>query len=351
MILVVTMNPQASQNEFSGRLFRDQRNSSVALQTIVAAQHLESADRERVDALPGLGDSMAMDVNATSCDSTIGAPVEPLNLSNPAAPSESLPSMRFRPGWTAGLSATLVLAGLFGADPAQAAIGLGDRGSAVQTMQTTLVQLGFDPGGVDGVFGPKTLKALIRFQQSRNLQADGILGPQTAQALAIVAPMGSGPELSSSRVGGAATIATQSQKGINIRQSPNGPVIGYAMDGVQVSLTGRESSASGRNWLELSTGGWVAADFVRSGQAIAPVAAAPADRISFAGKAKSTKGGAVQAYVRASRLNIRKGPAGEIIGYAKSGTAVSLTGNYKTADGYEWAEIASGGWVATQFLK
>lgn len=266
-----------------------------------------------------------------------------------------------RSGLTAGLSATLLLAGLMGATPVQAAIVLGDSGNQVRSMQESLVQLGFDTGGVDGVFGPKTLRALIRFQQTRNLQADGVLGPQTAQALTIVAPIGSGPELSSSKAAtGAAIVTTSSQKGINIRQTPNGAVIGYAMDGVKISLTGREGSASGRTWLEIATGGWIAADFIKVGTIAS--AADPqtgssstpssiwASRPSLA-QVKTIKAGSGQAYVKASRLNIRNSPGGAVIGYAKSGTALALTGNYKTTDGYEWAELSSGGWVATSFLK
>jgi peptidoglycan hydrolase-like protein with peptidoglycan-binding domain len=293
---------------------------------------------------------------AGAIGTTIGASNE--------VPNMTLASNRTsRAGWTAGLSASFVMAGLLGASPVQAAIVLGDSGSQVTAMQQSLVQLGFDTGGVDGVFGPKTLSALIRFQQARNLQADGILGPQTSQALAIVAPMGSGPELSSSKAAtGPAIVATTSQKGINIRQSPNGAVIGYAMDGVKVSLTGRESSASGRTWVEIATGGWIAADFVKAG-AIASAAtpqpatgtysastAAAESRLSLA-QAKTLKAGAGQAYVKASRLNIRSSPGGAVIGYAKTGAALMLTGNYKTTDGYEWAELSSGGWVATPFLK
>ncbi|MEW6435030.1 MAG: peptidoglycan-binding protein [Myxococcota bacterium] len=59
----------------------------------------------------------------------------------------------------------------------------GARGDAVRGLQQRLAQLGFDPGGVDGVFGPKTQSAVRRFQASRGLVADGIVGPQTWGAL------------------------------------------------------------------------------------------------------------------------------------------------------------------------
>lgn len=264
---------------------------------------------------------------------------------------------------TTALSATLLLASVFAADQAQAAIGLGQRGGQVKTMQATLAQLGFDPGGIDGVFGPKTLRALIQFQRGQQLQADGILGPKTAQALAIAAPTATQPELSNSlsnnlsnnRGPGLGIVATASRKGINIRQTPNGTVIGYAIDGVQLQLTGQERRASGRTWLEIATGGWVASDFVRSGT-VAQSESAPAplrpsaggERIGLASQLKASSS---RVYVKASRLNIRTSPAGQVIGVVQGSTPLALTGNYKTHDGYEWAEISSGGWVATQFLK
>jgi len=41
-------------------------------------------------------------------------------------------------------------------------------------LQTLLAQLGFDPLGIDGVFGPATQAAVVAAQQSLGLLADGI---------------------------------------------------------------------------------------------------------------------------------------------------------------------------------
>jgi N-acetylmuramoyl-L-alanine amidase len=46
-----------------------------------------------------------------------------------------------------------------------------------------LVRAGFDPGGVDGMYGSLTEGAVRSFQQSRGLDVDGICGPQTWGAL------------------------------------------------------------------------------------------------------------------------------------------------------------------------
>ena len=50
----------------------------------------------------------------------------------------------------------------------------GSSGPDVTDLQQKLKDLGFDPNGVDGNFGPGTRDAVIAFQQSKGLQADGI---------------------------------------------------------------------------------------------------------------------------------------------------------------------------------
>jgi putative chitinase len=61
----------------------------------------------------------------------------------------------------------------------------GSSGSDVQGLQQQLKDLGFDPNGVDGNFGPGTKAALIAFQESKGLTADGIAGPATMAALGL----------------------------------------------------------------------------------------------------------------------------------------------------------------------
>lgn len=61
----------------------------------------------------------------------------------------------------------------------------GDRGEEVKQLQQALSGLGFNTGGTDGVFGNGTLAALIAFQKSSGLLADGIAGPRTLTALGI----------------------------------------------------------------------------------------------------------------------------------------------------------------------
>ena len=55
--------------------------------------------------------------------------------------------------------------------------------NAVSRQQERLKALGFDPGEIDGVYGPKTKEAVQKFQQSRDLKQDGIIGENTIKAL------------------------------------------------------------------------------------------------------------------------------------------------------------------------
>ena len=60
---------------------------------------------------------------------------------------------------------------------------LGSSGAAVVTLQTKLQEQSFNPGGIDGIFGNDTKKALIAFQKSVGLTPDGIAGKNTWAAL------------------------------------------------------------------------------------------------------------------------------------------------------------------------
>ncbi len=50
-------------------------------------------------------------------------------------------------------------------------------------IQARLTNLGYWPGPIDGVFGPKTTRAIRAFQKERGLKVDGIAGPKTRDAL------------------------------------------------------------------------------------------------------------------------------------------------------------------------
>jgi len=59
----------------------------------------------------------------------------------------------------------------------------GSKGEAVTRLQEGLLQLGYDPRDVDGIFGPLTVKAVKTFQSNYGLEVDGVVGPNTWTAL------------------------------------------------------------------------------------------------------------------------------------------------------------------------
>jgi spore germination protein YaaH len=79
----------------------------------------------------------------------------------------------------------VVLVAVLGGHSALAAalLAQGCTGPEVKELQQSLRAAGFDPGPIDGVFGPRTAAAVRSFQQSRGLKVDGIAGPITRAAL------------------------------------------------------------------------------------------------------------------------------------------------------------------------
>ena len=53
----------------------------------------------------------------------------------------------------------------------------------VKWLQTSLKDLGFDPGAIDGSFGPATMAAVKAYQTARSLTADGWPGVATTAKL------------------------------------------------------------------------------------------------------------------------------------------------------------------------
>jgi len=87
----------------------------------------------------------------------------------------------------------------------EAGFRLGDRilyrrtpmlqGDDIAEMQRRLSGLGFDPGGVDGIFGDSSQAALAEFQRNVGLVSDGICGPRTLSELTRVTTLEGGADL------------------------------------------------------------------------------------------------------------------------------------------------------------
>ena len=63
--------------------------------------------------------------------------------------------------------------------------GYSSRGGSplVRVLQRDLETAGYPPGYIDGLFGPRTRDAVVAFQATHGLQADGVVGPRTWAAL------------------------------------------------------------------------------------------------------------------------------------------------------------------------
>jgi len=108
-------------------------------------------------------------------------------------------SARSRAGQTEqGVSqrTALISAGLLGR---WAGYGTGHGSDAVRGVQARLRRLGFRPGPVDGLFGPRTEGAVVRFQAARGLSRDGVVGPATRRSL-LARPVGRRTRPAPSRV-------------------------------------------------------------------------------------------------------------------------------------------------------
>lgn len=53
----------------------------------------------------------------------------------------------------------------------------------IKVVQRKLLELGYYPGPVNGINGPRTQKAIKEFQKDHGLAVDGIPGPKTLKSL------------------------------------------------------------------------------------------------------------------------------------------------------------------------
>lgn len=73
----------------------------------------------------------------------------------------------------------------FSAIPAESYSAMGSRGSEVRNIQQRLKDWGYYKGSVDGIYGTLTRSAVIKFQKSQNITADGICGPKTLELIGL----------------------------------------------------------------------------------------------------------------------------------------------------------------------
>lgn len=77
---------------------------------------------------------------------------------------------------------------------------IGSRGEEVRKIQKKLKSLGHYNGAVDGIYGTATKKAVIAFQKSCGITADGVAGPKTLKYLGLEASSSSSGKYSQSDI-------------------------------------------------------------------------------------------------------------------------------------------------------
>ncbi len=126
------------------------------------------------------------------------------------------------------LSVALTLAVINFAEQALA-LGTGNSGAQVTSVQRCLQKLGYYNGPVNGNFGPLTESAVKKFQQAKKISPIGQVGPQTQRSLqaACQSQQSSGNTSNVLKVGSRGAAVTQLQKSLRTLGYFNGPVTGY----------------------------------------------------------------------------------------------------------------------------
>jgi len=78
-------------------------------------------------------------------------------------------------------NAGLAVDGIFGPKTRAASVTVrkGARGNITWIIQAMLYCLGYDPKGLDGIFGKNTANAVLAFQKANGLAQDAIVGKNT----------------------------------------------------------------------------------------------------------------------------------------------------------------------------
>jgi peptidoglycan hydrolase-like protein with peptidoglycan-binding domain len=117
----------------------------------------------------------------------------------------------------------------------------GSRGEDVRSLQNQLRSAGFNPGRSDGIFGPRTERALRNYQSAMGLKNDGIAGRRTFAALN--GPDSFEPSRPGAQGGVNGTNGTQpnrpaAQAGVNGTARLNGQPNGKGMTNGTITVNG-----------------------------------------------------------------------------------------------------------------
>jgi peptidoglycan hydrolase-like protein with peptidoglycan-binding domain/DNA invertase Pin-like site-specific DNA recombinase len=130
------------------------------------------------------------------------------------------------PGTGIAASASVGSAPIFeaGGEPLAQGAGYGmpDDNRRVRTLQRTLRRLGWSPGPIDGLFGPRTEAAVVRFQRAAGVTADGVVGARTFRALRTARPRPLEPGAGYGRGNGSPRVRSLQARlrGLGLRPGP-----------------------------------------------------------------------------------------------------------------------------------
>jgi Putative peptidoglycan binding domain/Bacterial SH3 domain len=250
-----------------------------------------------------------------------------------------------------GLSLAVFLTVLNQVSLVHAALRMGDRGNLVAQLQQELRI------PADGVFGPQTQAYVTAYQRLSGLPVSGIADAATLAALGLPADASGGAgkpappqNAAPSPAKTAQTAVVIASSGLNVRSTPAGDLTGRLEPNQTVSLTGDRRPAGRHHWVQLTTGGWVAEGYLKmvggttggvAPQPVQPPAAKPVSRPSA--------GGAGRVSARTG-LIVRDAPGGREIGSLLNGQQVKVKGDRAFANGRNWVQLSSCGWVAADYV-
>ncbi len=170
-----------------------------------AVRQFQKKNKMTVDGLAGLTTRNLIQSKAQALTSSASSSSSSASSSASSASSSSASSASPSSAVSSSSPGSAETSSLFGT---YAAIRAGDRGDRVKTLQQALITLGFLGGRPDGIFGNRTKKAVVSFQRSKKLTADGIAGKKTLSA--VQSALSAGASASSSASSSSSAASSQS---------------------------------------------------------------------------------------------------------------------------------------------
>jgi uncharacterized protein YgiM (DUF1202 family) len=236
---------------------------------------------------------------------------------------------------------------LMATDSAQAALREGDICAAVNEVQIALAELGYPPGAIDGVFGPATKTAVIRFQTAQSLTADGVVGPATAAQLKLGNAASVDDPFHNPKGCGGGVVMTQGGNSLSIRQPyrvtaqglnvRSGPGVSFAIVDSLVQGEVVQGIANGEGWVDLGGDRWTSATYLVSDD-------------GSSGALEVANGGPLtpaQIRVTADVLNVRSGPG---LDYPVVGNLIKDEVYLVDEGAGNWVQLEWGDWVSANHV-